>query len=116
MQIGQVADDLLFRTWWSYNPDSSTWIDIALLHGFNLFEGCVWLVLSALVLGRYLRYRRSVLELVYALTFFTFGLTDFREAYTLQSWLIWVKVINLAALWWLRSTILRRFYPSSRLY
>ena len=52
----------------------------------------------------------------YAAAFFTFGLTDFREAHTLQSWLIWLKVANLAILLWLRATIIGRYYPSSKLY
>ena len=33
-----------------------------------------------------------------------------------QSWLIWAKLINLAALIWLRATVIRRYYPNSTLY
>ena len=50
------------------------------------------------------------------LAFFTFGLTDFREAYVLESWLVWVKLLNLVLLIWLRSIAVRRWYPESRLF
>jgi hypothetical protein len=50
------------------------------------------------------------------LTFFTFGLTDFREAYALESWLIWLKAANLLVLLWLRSFVISRYYQESKLY
>jgi hypothetical protein len=43
-------------------------------------------------------------------------LTDFREAYVLQSWLVWVKLANLVALIRLRAMAIRRWHPGSRLY
>ena len=58
----------------------------------------------------------STVEPVYALAFFTFGLTDFREAYALDSWLIAIKLANLVALFALRRYVLRQCYPESRLY
>jgi hypothetical protein len=73
-------------------------------------------ILSALVLARYIRYRRSKIEVIYSAAFFTFGLTDFREAYALQSWLIWLKLANLLLLVKLRSTVIRRYYPTNKLY
>jgi hypothetical protein len=76
----------------------------------------VWVILSGLVLRRFLGNRRSTIEVVYALAFFTFGLTDFREAYALQSWLIWLKAANLLALLWLRSRVITRYYRESKLY
>jgi hypothetical protein len=60
--------------------------------------------------------RRSRLEILYALAFFTFGLTDFREAYVLRSWLVGVKLVNLIALIRLRAVAIKRWYPGSRLY
>jgi hypothetical protein len=108
--------DLLFlRAWWRYRPDETPWVSVP-YHAFNLFEGTAWLVLSILVLGRYLKGRRSGIEVAYSLAFFTFGLTDFREAYALDSWLIWVKLINLIVLFRLRTVVIRRFYPGSKLY
>jgi hypothetical protein len=34
----------------------------------------------------------------------------------LTSWLIWLKLGNLLALLWLRATVIRRFYPASKLF
>ena len=76
----------------------------------------MWVVLSGLVLRRFVKYRHSRVEVVYALAFFTFGLTDFREAYALQSWLIWLKAANLLALLWLRALVIKRDYSESKLY
>ncbi len=115
MDLNRTADYLLFRTWWAYRAGNPSWIETS-LHVFNLFEGMAWVVLSGLVLLRFLRHRRSAIEIVYALAFFTFGLTDFREAYALQSWLIWLKAANLLLLVWLRFIVIRRYYPQSKLY
>jgi hypothetical protein len=68
-----ITDFLVYRTWWAYGPDPS-WVEVA-LHAFNLLEGSVWLVLSGLVLRRFFRHRHSPIEVMYALAFFTFGLT-----------------------------------------
>lgn len=69
-----------------------------------------------LVLARYFRHRNSALEILYACAFFIFGLSDFREAYLLQPWLILAKGMNLLLLLWLRAVVIRRFYPASRTY
>jgi hypothetical protein len=115
MDFKHLADYLLFRTWWTYQSGNPSWFEIP-YHAFNVFEGAVWVILSGLVLRRFLRNRHSTIEVVYALAFFTFGLTDFREAYTLQSWLIWLKAANLLVLLWLRSRVIKRYYPESKLY
>jgi hypothetical protein len=110
-----LTDFLWFRVWWKYPHLADPWFSIP-YHVFNLFEGSCWIVFAGLVLRRYQANRRSRLEILYALSFFTFGLTDFREAYVLESWLVWVKLVNLLALIWLRSIVLRRWYPASRSY
>jgi hypothetical protein len=110
-----ILDLLWTRTWWRYRPGELSEIS-GPLHYFNLFEGMVWVVFSVLVLFRRGRGGRSALELWYALAFFTFGLTDFREAYALTSWLIWLKLANLVVLARLRTVVIRRFYPTSKLY
>jgi len=115
MDWKRVADYLVFRTWWTYRSANAPWVEVP-YHVFNLFEGAVWVILSGLVLHRFLRHRRSTVEVAYALAFFTFGLTDFREAYALQSWLIWLKAANLLALLWLRALVIKRYYPGSKLY
>ncbi len=115
MDLRSLADYLVFHTWWTYNSIGDPWIEVP-YHAFNLFEGAAWLTISALVLRRFLRYRHSKIEIAYALAFFTFGLTDFREAYVLQSWLIWLKIANLLLLFWLRALVIKRHYPESKLY
>jgi hypothetical protein len=110
-----LADFLWFRVWWKYPNPTDPWFSIP-HHVFNLFEGGCWVIFAGLVLWRFGRFRRSRGEILYAVAFFTFGLTDFREAHVLQSWLVWVKLLNLIALVWLRSIAIRRWYPGSRLY
>ncbi len=110
-----LLDILWKRTWWQYGPGDRSGFSTAYL-AFNLAEGASWLVFAALVLHRRRQGRRSALELWYALAFFTFGLTDFREAYALTSWLIWLKLANLIVLARLRAEVIRRSYPTSKLY
>ena len=115
MSWKQFVELLVFRTWYAYRSGNPDWIETP-YHIFNLFEGLVWVTISMLVLARFIRFRRSVIEVIYAGAFFTFGLTDFREAYALQSWLIWLKAANLLALIRLRSIVIKRYYPASKLY
>ncbi|WP_165226911.1 hypothetical protein [Aquisphaera insulae] len=115
MDRGQLVDLLWYRTWYAYSAGNPPWIEIP-YHVFNLFEGAAWCLFAALVLRRYLIHRRSWLELAYALAFLTFGMTDFREAYSLQTWLLWIKGLNLAILLGLRAHILGRYYPGEKLY
>jgi hypothetical protein len=115
MEWRSATDYLVYRTWWAYQSEYPTWADMP-YHAFNFFEGAVWVVLSGLVLGRFLRNRHSRIEVAYALAFFTFGQTDFREAYALQSWLLWLKAANLLVHFWLRAVVIKRYYPRSKLY
>jgi hypothetical protein len=110
-----VLDLLFHHRWWTCSPHSATWIE-HVTHGFNILEGAAWTVFAALVLARWARHRRSRVEPAYALAFVTFGLTDFREAYALDSWLIAIKLVNLLALFSARRYVIRNFYPESRLY
>lgn len=112
--MAQVWDILFTRAWWQYQPGQDWYAQP--YHWLNLIEGCAWLAFGVLVLVRYLRHRHSVLELWYCLAFVTFGLSDFREAYVLQTWLILFKGVNLVALVYLRWIILRRYYPASRTF
>jgi hypothetical protein len=111
----RAFDFLLFRSWWTYRSGNPDWFEFP-YHFFNLFEGVVWVTLSIMVLTRSIKHRHSVIELAYALAFFTFGLTDFREAYALESWLIWIKGLNLLVLIRLRSIVIKRYYPQSKLF
>ena len=102
------------RTWWDYDSAADWYAQP--YHWLNLVEGSLWMVFAGLVMRRYLRHRQSPLELLYSLLFVTFGLSDYLEAYRLQSWLILFKGANLAALLYFRSLVIRRFYPHSRVY
>lgn len=113
--MSELIDILWSRTWWSYARDSALPYSAA-YHTFNLLEGAAWIIFCGLVLLRRHRRHKSTLELWYAFAFFTFGLTDFREAYYQQSWLIWLKAINLAALFYLRHRVIKKYYPESKLY
>jgi hypothetical protein len=106
---------LFYHTWWSYQPEPDFSGD-DLYHWFNLFEGCAWILFAVLVIARYAQRRHSILEIAYALAFLLFGLTDFQEARALNSWLIWLKLLNLIVLLKLRAIVIRRYYPASKLY
>lgn len=108
-----MNDYLVTHVWWDYAAADAFG---HVYHGFNLVEGIAWFVVAGLVLRRYRRERNSPLELVYAAAFVTFGLSDFREAYVLESWLIWAKGLNLAALLAMRHYLLQRYYPTSKSY
>ena len=116
--MNEVFRILWFETWWSWSRPAGKpylWTDIA-CRGFNFVEATAWFLFAALVLYRWWRHRRSSLELWYALAFVLFGLSDLIEARWLTSWLLWWKGANLVALFRLRRTVLRRYYPDSRLF
>lgn len=88
----------------------------ACYHWFNILEGLVWLVFSALVLLRFLRHRKSRIELCWCAFFAAFGVSDFVEARQQSSWLIWLKLFNLYGLVRTREHVMRRLYPEARVY
>lgn len=113
--MNQIIDTLFTRIWWQWNPGDGQWFSL-IYHWFNILEGIAWLVFAALVFQRYLRHRKSSIELAYSAAFLAFAATDFREAWEQSSWLIWLKLLNLIALLWLRRIVMRRYYPSATLY
>ena len=111
----EALENLFLRTWWIYDRDFHLPYSAA-YHWFNILEGVAWLVFALLVVMRHWRYRRSQIEWLYAFAFVTFALSDFREAWIQQSWLIWFKIGNIVALYWLRKWIIRDHYPDSKVY
>ena len=105
----------LQRIWWTWDPSAPTTISQA-YHCFNILEGCVWVMFSALVLQRYHQHRHSQWEIAYSLAFLSFGLTDFGEAWEQSTWLIAVKGLNVVVLFRLRYVIMKRFYPTAGLF
>jgi hypothetical protein len=108
----------LTETWWRWNRPASEplMVNDYACHYFNFVEGTAWFVFAGLVLRRWWRFRRSPLEIAYAVAFLLFGISDFVEAWALTSWLLWWKLVNLVALFQLRVIVLRRFYPDRRLF
>ncbi|MEM9348516.1 MAG: hypothetical protein AAGB26_18255 [Planctomycetota bacterium] len=116
--MAELFDWLWFHTWWSYTTSEDP-LHAAVYRGINLVEGLFWVGFTIVVLRRRAKQpeeKRSGIELFYALAFFIFGLTDFREAVALQSWLIWVKLINLIVLLWLRKRVMTTLYPGSKVF
>ncbi len=107
--------ELAEHVWWSYGRQPPSALDV-IYRTFNLCEGAVWMVLGVLVAARWRRFRHSAWEFMYAAAFGLFGVTDWIEASYLPTWLILVKGLVLAALLVLRWHVLRRFYPTRRLY
>lgn len=110
-----LVRNIILQQWWTYQSETGgTFSEI--YHLFNLGEGVVWWVFAGLVLLRWVLYRRSLLEPLYAAAFISFGITDFIEAYAIGVWLLAVKAVNLAWLLWIRAVVMRRYYRGSRLY
>lgn len=106
---------IFIKIWWTWDPRDDQWFSLA-YHWFNILEGVARIVVGGLVLGRYLKHRRSLLEIGYCLAFLTFALTDFREAWEQSSWLIWLNLVNLTALLRVRRVVMQRLYPGAKVY
>jgi hypothetical protein len=106
---------ILTEPWWSWNPETAGTLD-HVYRGFNLFEAGAWFVFAALVLARWRRNRHSFREVAYAAAFVAFGLTDVAEAYRQSPGLVAIKGVILTALLVLRAQVIRRWYPTSRVY
>ena len=113
--MANLFEIVFVRIWWIYDAEEPLGFS-ACYHWFNILEGLVWLVFSALVLLRFLRHRQSRIELCYFALFAAFGVSDFVEAWQQSSWLIWLKLINLSGLVWTRERVMRRHYPEARVY
>ena len=111
----QAVEFVFKHIWWTWNPEDRQWFSIV-YHWFNLLEGVIWLILAGLVLRRWLRHRNSRIEIAYSIAFLAFAATDFREAWEQSSWLIWLKLLDLVILLWLRRVVMRRWYPTARVY
>ncbi|HET6879165.1 MAG TPA: hypothetical protein VFI31_03355 [Pirellulales bacterium] len=106
---------LLTHSWWRHTAGEAFGFS-PVYHWFNLAEGVAWCLVAGLVVRRFARQRKSKLEIIYALAFLTFGVSDFVEAQALTTWLILAKGLNLAVLFALRRHLLRRHYPASKTY
>jgi uncharacterized membrane protein len=80
----------------------------------NCVEALIWLGFAVAVVYRNRRHRRSSLELFYAGLFFIFAMTDVREMFVVQPWLILFKGLVLVGILWVRHVVRKRFYPESK--
>ena len=113
--MNQIIDTLFTQTWWKWNPSDGQWFSL-IYHWFNILEGIAWIVFAALVFQRYSKHRKSLIELAYSATVLAFAAPEFREAGEQSSWLIWLKLVNLIALLWLRRVVMQRCYPNAKIY
>jgi hypothetical protein len=113
--MNETLEILFTRVWWSWDVHDDRWFS-HIYHWFNLIEGTTWLVLAGLVLQRYSKHRRSLLEIGYCAAFLTFAASDFREAWEQSSWLIWLKLVNLLTLLCIRRKVMRQWYPGASVF
>lgn len=116
--ISNVVDILFTRTWWNYNTERDAFSE--LYHWINLIEGCFWMGFAVLVVRRHFAHEHELnerrIEWLYAFAFITFALSDFLEAWQVQSWLILFKGVNLIVLLGIRHVVISRYYPNSKTY
>ena len=76
---------------------------------FNWFEALSWFCLAAYVWGRFIKYRRTRLELIYGFYILVFGLTDMFEVYQLTAVLFLTKVLVLLSILVCRFYVVREY-------
>ena len=113
--MSEIIEFIFWHDWWSYSKTSPDLFSVV-YHWFNIAEGVVWIVLAGLVFFRFAVHRKSSFEIAYSVAFIAFAITDFREAWTQSSWLIWLKLVNLILLLWLRQRVMSRNYPTAGIY
>ena len=79
---------------------------------FNLVEAIAWFTIGGYVFIRFMRNRKSFYEIVYAVLFILFGITDIRELRNLPVWLLALKAIILSGLLIVRFYLKRNHYEN----
>lgn len=110
--MSEFLEALWREPWWTFEPETAGFWG-QLYRGFNIFEGTVWIVFALIVSWRYLRRGQSSWEIVYAIAFILFGLTDFREAAVQSAPLVLVKGIILILLLRLRHFVIKNCYTDA---
>lgn len=106
---------ILRQVWWQWDASASDDVFSQIYHWFNLAESAAWFIFGGMVVRRYSTWRRSSLELFYAMAFVVFGITDAVEAWQQSTALILFKLINLVVLFTLRRRVMRS-YPEAKLF
>jgi hypothetical protein len=96
------------------DPDQKTWgIVYHFYVDFNAFEAFAWFCFSAFVGGRFIARRKTWYEILYALSFFAFGVSDVMEIFQTTVGLLLVKGIILISILACRKVVLQ-FYPLAK--
>ncbi len=111
--LAVTAWEFLFVELWRYSATQPTPYQ-PIYCTINGVEALIWLGFAVAVVYRNRRHRRSSLELFYAGLFFIFAMTDVREMFVVQPWLILFKCVILVALLWVRHVIRKRHYPEAK--
>lgn len=82
--------------------------------GFNAIEALAWLLFASYVIKRWLINKQSPLEIVYAILFVVFGLTDLLELVNLPIWLLGLKIMTLACLLLMRRHLITNYYTDAK--
>jgi hypothetical protein len=90
------------------NNQPEGWFELAYV-SFNWFEACSWILISAYLLWRFCKYRRTPLEVGYALYVFLFGLSDVVEVYQLTIGLFVIKAVLLVSILICRSKVAKAY-------
>jgi 4-amino-4-deoxy-L-arabinose transferase-like glycosyltransferase len=82
--------------------------------GFNSIEAIAWFIFAAYVLSRWVKHRKSNVEILYSLSFLLFGITDILELDKLPVWLLLVKGVILVSILLARHHLLKNHYPDAK--
>lgn len=94
------------------NNSPTTLFDQLYLY-FNWFEAVGWFCFACYIWLRFLKFRRTPLELIYGLYFCIFGVTDVLEVYRLTLGLFATKAIVLLSILVCRHYVLQS-YPDRK--
>ena len=92
------------------NVQGGMWVYVA----FNFVEALAWHAFAIFVLYRFLRRRKTRVELLYAFSFLLFGLSDLIEMGGLSVGLLLFKGACIAAILAARQHVLH-FYPGKKI-
>jgi hypothetical protein len=96
------------------NPDLSTWGFVYYCYvGFNAFEAIAWFAFSLFVGIRFALHRQTWYEILYALSFLVFGVSDVMEMYQTTFGLLIAKGIILMSIIAGRKVALG-YYPGAK--
>jgi hypothetical protein len=92
-------------------PDQNSWGQVyAWYVGFNGFEALAWFVFCLFVAFRFIAQRKTYYEILYALSFLAFGVSDLMEMHQTTLGLLAAKGIILMSILACRKVVLN-FYP-----